>query len=138
MVAATDLHRSVQLLQRRVIESQIQDSQGVEKHSRLFCRYASPTLAHQQRVENLKCPERRHEGMFAGLEPVEHVHGHLCLFVGKAPRQSHRSIDDDASHGRASWRNSRIVMPPSESPWVFPKLLSRSIASTTSRAGGDG
>src|SRR5450432_36336 len=80
----------------------------------------------------------RHEGLLAGLEPVEDAQGHRRLFVGKAPGQGHRSIDDNAGHGRASWRKSRIVIPRSESPWVFPKLLSCSIASTTSFAGGDG
>jgi hypothetical protein len=78
-----------------------------------------------------------HKGLFASLEPVEHMHGRVRLFVVKAPGQSHRSIDDDSSHEGASWQNSRIVMPPSESPWVFPKLLSRSIASTTTLAGGN-
>jgi hypothetical protein len=65
--------------------------------------------------------------LFAGLQS------------GRARRESTtiEGIDDDASQGRPSSRNSRMVMPPGESLWVFPKLLSRSMASTTSGAGGN-
>ena len=71
------------------------------------------------------------------FQPVEHPHRRVRLFVREAPRQSHRSVDDNAVTGRASWRSPRIVIPPSERRWAFPKPLSVSMASTTSREGAD-
>src|SRR5208283_5108838 len=83
-------------------------------------------------IEDFDRPERWYESLFAGLEPVEHVERHGRLFVGKAPGQGYRRVDNDPRHGRASWRNSRRLMPPSESPCCLPKIFSRSHASTTS------
>src|ERR1035441_833909 len=67
MIAANDLYRSGDLLQRRVVESRAQNTQGVKKCSCLFRRYAPLALGDQQRVENLERPESRHECLLAEI-----------------------------------------------------------------------
>ena len=61
MIAADDLHGSGDLFQRRMVEGRAQSSQSVKESSCLFRRDPPPAFSDQQRVENLKRPESRHE-----------------------------------------------------------------------------
>ncbi len=115
MVAADALHRACHLYQRRMVDGGIQGEQGIEERGGLLRGDASPALSGQQDVQDFHRPEGGHDGLFTGLEPVEHPQRHGRLLIGKAPGQGDGGIEHDA-HGRASRRSSRRVMPPRERP----------------------
>jgi len=54
MIAADDLDRSGDLLQRGVVKGWAKDPQGVDKRFRLLRGYTSLALAEQQRIKNLE------------------------------------------------------------------------------------
>src|SRR5271157_584485 len=88
-------------------------------------------------VVEIECARVFHSAPLS-QEPLGDFLGLLRLFIGEAPRQHNRGIEDKTAHGLLSCSRSLIVEPPSDSPWRLPKLASRRAIVAMDSASGAG